>query len=185
MTFTFDLWRSDFVWWIDYDSTSVLYEFQIDISSTNSREIKYRDMGLGLLHVLNVAHVKNYVKWRPIITKCVTLIDNMCRTELYDCISFRFVLTILWEIVTAEWEFYMVKSNIDAFFVWRHFSAFVLFHRIEYPKGSMNKMENFLWLSFCDMTIFKKQCTVPVWPWPLTYKGNFLVNWVQPYNYPV
>ena len=32
--------------WID----SVLYEFQIDIS-TNSWEIKYQNMGIGLLHV--------------------------------------------------------------------------------------------------------------------------------------
>ena len=33
-----------------YDPISVLYEFQIDISA-NSREIKYRNMGIGLLHV--------------------------------------------------------------------------------------------------------------------------------------
>ena len=26
----------------------------------------------------------------------------------------------------------------------------------------MKKNEIFLWLSFCDMTTFKKQCTVPV-----------------------
>ena len=39
VTLTFDLWR-----WIDYDPRSVLYEFQIDIS-TNSREIKYQNIG--------------------------------------------------------------------------------------------------------------------------------------------
>ena len=35
---------------IDSDPISVLYEFQIDIS-TNSWEIKYQNMGIGLLHV--------------------------------------------------------------------------------------------------------------------------------------
>ena len=35
--------------------------------------------------MLNVAHVKNYVKWRPIVTKFGTLIENMSRTGLYDC----------------------------------------------------------------------------------------------------
>ena len=36
--------------WIDNDPMSVLYEFQIDIS-TNSWEIKYQNMGIGLLQV--------------------------------------------------------------------------------------------------------------------------------------
>ena len=35
---------------IDSDPISILYEFQIDIS-TNSWEIKYQNMGIGLLHV--------------------------------------------------------------------------------------------------------------------------------------
>ena len=39
-----------FFQWIDNDPISVLYEFQIDIS-TNSWEIKYQNMGIGLLHV--------------------------------------------------------------------------------------------------------------------------------------
>ena len=56
---TFDIWRS-FFWRIDNDPMSVQYEFQTDIS-TNCREIKYRNMDIGLLHV-NVAHVKNDVK---------------------------------------------------------------------------------------------------------------------------
>ena len=34
--------------------------------------------------MLNVAHVKNDVKWRPIVTKFDTLIENMSRTGLYD-----------------------------------------------------------------------------------------------------
>ena len=83
VTLTFDLWRSMFFQWIDNDPISVLYEFQIDIS-TNSWEIKYQNMGIGL-YMLNVAHVKNDVKWRPIITKFDTLIENIYRTGLYDC----------------------------------------------------------------------------------------------------
>ena len=34
-----------FCWWIDYDPISVLYKYKIDIS-TNSRWIKYRNMGV-------------------------------------------------------------------------------------------------------------------------------------------
>ena len=32
-------------------------------------------------------------------------------------IFFRFLLTILWEIVTSAYEFYMLKSKIDVFVV--------------------------------------------------------------------
>ena len=42
--------KVNFFQWIDNDPISVLYEFQIDIS-TNSWEIKYQNMGIGLLHV--------------------------------------------------------------------------------------------------------------------------------------
>ena len=47
-----DLWpmKDNFFQWIDSDPISVLHEFQIDIS-TNSWEIKYQNMGIGLLHV--------------------------------------------------------------------------------------------------------------------------------------
>ena len=45
--------------WIDNDPISVLYEFQIDIS-TNSWEIKYQNMGIGLLHVKR----RTRQKWR-------------------------------------------------------------------------------------------------------------------------
>ena len=75
--------KDHFFKWIDSDPISVLYAFQIDIS-TNSWEIKYQNMGIGL-YMLNVAHVKNDVKWRAIVTKFGTLIDNMSRTGLYDC----------------------------------------------------------------------------------------------------
>ena len=35
--------------------------------------------------MLNVAHVKNDAKWRPIVTKFGTLMEHMSRTGLYDC----------------------------------------------------------------------------------------------------
>ena len=44
---------------IDNDPMSVLYEIQSDIS-TNSWEIKYQNMGIGLLHVKRRARQK----WR-------------------------------------------------------------------------------------------------------------------------
>ena len=125
--------------------------------------------------MLNVAHDKNYVKWRPIVTKFGTLIENMrgCMTVIF----FRFLLTILWELVILVWEFYMLKSNIDVFFVTSFLCSpqFLLFYRIEYPKGCLwKKIEIFLWLSFCDMTVPSK-CNAPsLWPWSLTYEGQFL-----------
>ena len=54
-----DLWKSMFFQWIDNDPVSVLYEFQIDIF-TNSWEIKYQNMGIGLLHVKR----RTRQKWR-------------------------------------------------------------------------------------------------------------------------
>ena len=59
VTLTFDLWKSMFFQWINNDPISVLYEFQIDIS-TNSWEIKYQNMGIGLLHVKR----RTRQKWR-------------------------------------------------------------------------------------------------------------------------
>ena len=45
--------------WIDNDPISVLYELQIDVC-TNSWEIKYQNMGIGLLHVKR----RTRQKWR-------------------------------------------------------------------------------------------------------------------------
>ena len=57
-----DLWpmKVNVFQWIDNDPISVLYEFQIDIS-TNSWEIKYQNMGIAF-YMFNVAHVKNDIK---------------------------------------------------------------------------------------------------------------------------
>ena len=44
VTLTFELWRSIYFQWIEYSPISILYKFQIDISS-NSWEIKYQNIG--------------------------------------------------------------------------------------------------------------------------------------------
>ena len=51
-------------------------------------------------------------------------------------ICFRFLLTIVWELVILVWQFYMLKSNIDVFFVTSFLCSlkFLLFYRIEYHK---------------------------------------------------
>ena len=98
-------------------------------------------------------------------------------------IFFRFVLTILWELVNLVWEFYMLKSNIDVFFVTSFLCSleFLLFHQIEYPKRRLwKKIEIFLWLSFCDRTVPSKSNVPSLWPWPLTYEGQ-IFQWIE-YN---
>ena len=64
VTLTFDLWKSMFFRWIYNDPISVLYEFQIDISTHSC-----------LLHDKR----RTRQKWRPIVTKLGTLIENMSR----------------------------------------------------------------------------------------------------------
>ena len=185
VTLTFDLWQAMFFQWIDNDPISALYNFQIDIS-TNSWEIKYQNMGIGLLHVKrNVAHVKNDVKWRPIVTKFGTLIENMSRTGLYDCHIFRSLLTILWELVILVWEFYMLKTIFcDVICLLAHVFI-VSSNRVSY-EVSIKKNEIFLWNSFCDMDVPSKSNVPSLWPWPLTYEGQiFLVDREQHYKYPV
>ena len=59
VTLTLDLWKSMFFQWIDHDPISVLFEFQID-DSTNSWEIKYQNMGIGLWNVKR----RTRQKWR-------------------------------------------------------------------------------------------------------------------------
>ena len=138
--------------------------------------------------MLNVAHVKNYVKQRPIVTKFGTLIDNMSRMGLHDYHIFK----ILFDDYMRNSNFGIgvlhVKVNIDVFFVTSFlYLLFLLFHRLEYPKRCLwQNIEIFLWLSFCDMTVPSKSNVPSLWPWPLTYEGQyFLVNWGKHYKYPV
>ena len=59
-----DLWpmKVNYFLWIDYQAISVLYKFEIDIS-TDSREIKYLNIEKWALafYMLNLTHVKNDV----------------------------------------------------------------------------------------------------------------------------
>ena len=86
-------------------------------------------------------------------------------------IYFRFLLTILWELLILVWEFLHVKVKYWCIFFVTSFLCslkFLLFHRIEYPKRCITKYWNF------SMTQFVwYDCTFKKWPWPLTYEGNF------------
>ena len=53
----------------------------------------------------------------------------------------------------------MLKSNIDVFFVTSFLCSleFLFFHLIGHTKRCLQKnIDNFLWLSFCDMTTLQK-----------------------------
>ena len=52
--------------------------------------------------MLNVAHVKNDVKCRPMVTKFGTLIDNMSSMRLHD-----------YHILNILFDDYMRNSNFD------------------------------------------------------------------------
>ena len=73
--------------------------------------------------MLNVAHVTNYVKWRPIVTTFGTLIENMSRTGLYDCHFFQiflddFMSNINWGIGVLH-----VKRQISRYFATDNYVA--------------------------------------------------------------
>ena len=122
VTLTFDLWKSIFFQWIDNDTISVLYEFQIDIS-TNSWEIKIPKYGyIGLLHVKRRTR-KNDVKWRPIVTKFGTLIANMSRTGLYDCHFFKNFIDNFMRISNFGMGVLHVNVKYWCIFLWGNFSA--------------------------------------------------------------
>ena len=57
---------------------------------------------ISAFYMLNVAHVKNDVKWRPIVTKFGTLIENMSRMRLPDYHIFQILL-----------DDFMRNSNFD------------------------------------------------------------------------
>ena len=55
VTLTIDLWRSMFFQWIECHPINILHKFQIDISS-NSREIKYQNIGRTHTHTDRQTH---------------------------------------------------------------------------------------------------------------------------------
>ena len=91
-------------------------------------------------------------------------------------------LMILWEIVTSVLKFYMSKSNIDIFVVTSFLCSlkFLSFHRIEYPTRCLWKK---FYGSVFVIWLYLQKAINSQMPWPLTYEGLFLVNWVQPYKY--
>ena len=99
-------------------------------------------------------------------------------------IFFRFLLTILWELLILVWEFYMLKSNIDVFFVTSFLCSlqFLLFHRIEYPKRCLwKKNENFSMAQFFVIWLYLQKamyrpCDLDLCP----MKVNFF-QWIE-YN---
>ena len=74
-------------------------------------------------YMLNVAHVTNDVKWRPIVTTFGTLIENMSRTGLYDCHIFFIFFDDFMSNINCGIGVLHVKRQILTYFVWRHFSA--------------------------------------------------------------
>ena len=107
-----DLWpiKVNLFQWIDNNSISVLYEFQIDIS-TNSWEINTK-IRVYAFYMLNVAHVKNDVKWRPIVTKFGTLIENMNRKELYDCHNFKRISNFSMGVLHVKVKYWRIFCDV-------------------------------------------------------------------------
>ena len=179
---------------------TTLYVFCMNFRSISlliAWEIKYQKYGYRPFTMLNVAHVKNDVKWRPIVTKSWHTDQRIwvwrgCMTAIFFWFSLK----------TINYENDSNSSNIGVLHAkvkyWRiicdvTFSArssiVLLFHRIEYPKMvSMKKIWNFSMAQFLwhDCT-FKKQCTCPCDHdlWHMKVNIIFIVNWVQPYKYPV
>ena len=114
-------------------------------------------------YMLNVAHVKNDVKWRPIVTKFGTLLENMSRTGLYDCHIFLIFIDNFMRISNFGMGVLHVKVKY-----WRIFCdvisllalVFILSsNRVSKEEKKWNfSIAQFLWY---DCT-FKKQDTAPV-----------------------
>ena len=53
----------------------------------------------------------------------------------------------------------------------------LLFQLIGHTKRCLqNNIANFLWLSFCDMTVSSKSNVPSLWPWHLTYESQFIIS---------
>ena len=97
---------------------------------------------------------------RPIVTKFGTLIKHMSRTGLYQLcmtyIFFRFLLTILCEMVTSVYEFYMFYNfQILTYFVWRWG---IYEHKLKFFYGSVFV----IWLYFQKARY--RPCDLHLWP---------------------
>ena len=152
------------------------YQVSILLIDTATQEVPWKtferncqsnfwDMPLNC-YMLNVAHVTNDAKWRPIITTFGTLIENMSRTGLYYCHIFSDLFDDFMSNINCGIEFYMLNVKYCSL-------KLLLFHLIGHTKSCLQKnIENFLWLGFCDMTVPSKSKVPSLWPWPLTYEGK-------------
>ena len=124
-------------------------------------------------YMLNVAHVTNDAKWRPIVTTFGTLIENMSRAGLYDChIYFIFYDDFMSNINCGIGVLHVKCQILTYFFVTSFLCSlrFLLFHLIGHTKRCLQtNIENFQWLSFWYMTVHSKSKVPSLWPWPLTY----------------
>ena len=95
-------------------------------------------------------------------------------------IFFRFLLTILWELVILVWEFYMLKSNIDVFFCdvisLLALVFIVLSNRSVFPKRCLWKKIVFVIWLYLQKAMYHP-CDLDLWPMKV---NSFSVNWVQP-----
>ena len=116
--------------------------------------------------MLNVAHVKNDVKWRPIVTKFGTLIENMSRTGLYDCHIFKIFIDNFMIIsnfgmgvLHVKVKYWRICCDVISLLA----QVFILLSNRVSKEVSMKKNWNFSMAQFLwyDCT-FKKQDTVPV-----------------------
>ena len=129
-------------------------------------------------YMLNVSHVTNDVKWRPIVTTFSTLIENMSRTGLYDCHIFQ----IFFDKFMSNINCGIGVLHVDVFIVMSFLCSlkFLLFHLIGHTKRCLQKnIEHFLCLSFCDMTVPSKSKVPSLWPWPLTYESQCFFQWID------
>ena len=119
-----------------------------------------------ITRLLNIAHVTNDVKWRPIVTTFGTLIENMSRTGLYDCHIFSIWFDDFMSNINCGIGVLDVKRQIFTYFcdvISLLTQVFIVSFDRAYKEVSTYKYWNFSMAQFVwyDCT-FKKQCTVPV-----------------------
>ena len=92
-------------------------------------------------------------------------------------IIYRFLLTILWEIVTSVWEFYMLKSNIDVFFcdvISLLARVFIVSFDRAYKEVSTKtnwkfSVAQFLWYDCTLQKPMYRPCDLDLWPMKVNY----------------
>ena len=117
--------------------------------------------------LINARSSPNLAHWKGI------WVGRGCMTA----IILRFLLTILWEIVASVWEFYMLKSNIDIFFVTSFLCSleFLLFHLIGHTKRCLQKniwkfsVAQFLWYDCTLQKPMYRPCDLDLWPMKVNY----------------